>query len=368
MKLRYRILSVVGVVAIAAVTSFAVAVSYNSNCGAAVAPPADTPRMKAVMSRCYGSPAVLTVEEVARPAIGDHDVLVKVRAAALNPLDWHMMRGEPYFTRLMSGFGAPEDFRAGVDFAGTVEAVGSSVTRFKPGDEVYGGGDGAFAEYVAIREDRAIVHKPANLTFEQAAAVPIAAITALQGLRDQGRLQSGHEVLINGASGGVGTFAVQIAKAMGAEVTGVCSTRNIELVRSIGADHVVDYTREDFTKSGQLYDLVLDNVSSQPVSAIRRVLKPDGVYVIVGGTSRNPWIGPMLGPIKTAAMAPFADQQMGTFMARLNASDFEVLNDLMQAGKVTPVIDRRYPLSEIKAAMAYLETGRARGKVVVNMP
>jgi NADPH:quinone reductase-like Zn-dependent oxidoreductase len=254
----------------------------------------------------------------------------------------------------------------GVDFAGTVEAVGGNVKRFRPGDEVFGGRSGAFAEYVTIREDRALVLKPGNMTFEQAASVPIAAITALQALRDKGKIKSGQKVLINGASGGVGTFAVQIAKSFGAEVTGVCSTRNVEMVRSIGADHVIDYTQEDYTKSGQRYDLIIDNVGNHSLLVNRRVLNPDGIFVIVGGP-KGQWLGPLMRPIKALILSPFVGQEFVMLLAELRKDDLALLGDLMQAGKLKPVIDRRYRLSEVPAAIRYSEEGHARGKIVVGL-
>jgi NADPH:quinone reductase-like Zn-dependent oxidoreductase len=277
------------------------------------------------------------------------------------------MRGKPYFMRMMAGFGTPDEPRLGVDFAGTVEAVGPKVTKFKPGDEVFGGRTGAFGEYVTVREDRAVVLKPANLTFEQAAAVPIAAITALQALRDKGQVHPGQKVLINGASGGVGTFAVQIAKSFGAEVTGVCSTKNVAMVQALGADHVIDYTKEDFTQSGQHYDLILDNVGSHSLLEYRRALTPKGRVVIVGGAGGGSWIGPMDALIRAKMLSPFVSQQFSFILAELNQQDLTVLHDLMQTGKITPVIDRRYKLSEVPEAMAYLEEGHARGKVVINL-
>jgi NADPH:quinone reductase-like Zn-dependent oxidoreductase len=298
----------------------------------------------------------------------DDQVLVKVHAAAVNPLDWHYMRGSPYIMRLGTGLGAPDEPRLGVDFAGTVESVGKDVTRFKPGDAVFGGRTGAFAEFVTVREERALALKPANITFEQAAAVPIAAITALQGLRDKGRLQAGQKVLINGASGGVGTFAVQIAKALGAEVTGVCSTRNVDLVRGLGADHVIDYTRENFTASDQRYDLILDNVGNHSLREVRRALEPNGTLVIVGTSSKGNWVGPLWRPLKAMALSPFVSQELVNIMAQLDPRDLEVLADLMRSGKMTPVIDRRYSLSDVPAAVRYLEEGRARGKVIISVP
>ena len=277
------------------------------------------------------------------------------------------MRGTPYIMRIGSGLRKPKVTRLGVDYSGTVEAVGRNVTQFKPGDDVFGGRTGALAEYVSARADRAVVLKPANLTFEQAASVPIAAITALQGLRDKGKMQPGQKVLINGASGGVGTFAVQIAKTFGADVTGVCSTRNVEMVRSLGADQVIDYTREDYTRSDQRYDVILDNVGNRALLDNRRVLNPDGKYVLIGGGGPDDgrWIGPFVKPIAALVLSPFVSQDMGMMLADLNKNDLTFLGDLMQEGKVTPVIDRRYRLSEAPEAIRYLEEGRARGKVVI---
>src|SRR5436189_4965665 len=323
--------------------------------------------MKAVVYCDYGVPN-LKLQEIEKPTPADDQLLVKVRAASVNPLDWHFIEGTPYVMRAMGvGLRKPKDTRLGVDFAGTVEAVGKNVTKFKPGDEVFGGRTGAFAEYVCVRESRAVASKPANVTFEQAASVPIAAITALQGVRDKGKVQPGQKVLINGASGGVGTFAVQIAKTFGADVTGVCSTRNLDLVRSLGADHVIDYTKEDFTKSDQRYDVILDNVGTQPLSGFRRVLKPKGICVMIGGGGPNEgkWVGPMARPIKAMVMSPFIDQKMGMMMAQPSKEDLNILADLMQSGKVKPVIDRTYPLSQIADAIRYLEQGHARGKVII---
>jgi NADPH:quinone reductase-like Zn-dependent oxidoreductase len=366
MKLRYRILTGLGVVLALAIASLAITMSYDSPCGGPAAVPAGSESMHGVVNRCYGSPEVLKVEQLAKPTPADDQLLVKVRAAALNPVDWHSMRGSPYIMRMSSGLGAPKDPRVGVDFAGTVEAVGKNVTQFKPGDDVFGGADGAVAEYVVVRESRGVALKPANVSFEQAASVAVAAVTALQGLRDQGGIKPGQKVLINGASGGVGTFAVQIGKHFGAEVTGVCSTRNVELVRSLGADRVIDYTQQDFAKDTGYYDLILDNVGNRSLSDLRRALKPHGTLVIVGG-QKGDWIGPMMGVIKAAIVANFVDQKMGFFIARLNHDDMKLLGELMQAGKVTPVIDRRYPLTETAKAMEYLEAGRARGKVIVSL-
>ena len=333
-------------------------------------PAAGADRMKAIQHHEYGDVEVLKLEDVDKPAPAEDQVLVKVRAASVNPLDWHYMRGTPYLVRMEAGFGAPKEPRLGVDFAGVVEAVGAKVTNFKVGDEVYGGRTGALAEYVVVRAERAIVHKPSNVTFEQAAAVPIAGITALQSLRDKAGVKPGQKVLINGASGGVGTFAVQIAKWLGADVTAVCSGKNVELVRSLGADHVVDYTKDDFTKGAEHYDVVIDNVGvGHSLLAIRQVLTPNGKYVLVGGggPDEGNWIGPFGRIIAAWALNPFVSQEMGSFLAELTPKDLGVLADLMQSGKVKPVIDREYPLAQTADAIRYLEQGHARGKVVVRI-
>ena len=328
------------------------------------------PHMKAVVYTDYGSPDVLEIREIKKPVPNDDQVLIRVRAVAVNPLDWHFMEGTPYIMRALGvGLRKPKDPRLGVDLSGVVEAVGRNVTEFKVGDEVFGARSGAFAEYVCARADRAIVRKPANVTFEQAASIPVAAVTALQGLRDQGKVQRGQKVLINGASGGVGTFAVQIARSFGAEVTGVCSTRNVDLVRSLGAAHVIDYTKQDFTKSDQRYDVILDNVGNQPLSGFKRALKPNGICVMIGGGGPNDGglIGPMGRPIKALLMAPFMKQKMSMFMAEVTRKDLTILGDLIQNGNVTPVIDRTYPLSQIREAIEYLEKGHARGKVIITV-
>src|SRR5436189_6426840 len=338
----------------------------TNDCGKAGAP---TNPMKAIVYCDYGL-ANLKLEEIEKPVPNDDQILVRVRAASVNPYDWHFVEGTPYVMRAMGvGLRKPKDTRLGVDFAGTVEAVGKNVTKFKPGDEVFGGRTGAFAEYVCVRESRAVASKPANVTFEQAASVPIAAITALQGGRDKGKVQPGQKVLINGASGGGGTFAVQIAKSMGADVTGVCSTRNLDMVRSLGADHVIDYTKEDFTKGAERYDVILDNVANHSLSECRRVLNPNGKYVMIGGGGPNDsrWIGPFGRVINTMVLSPFVSQKMGMMMADANQKDLTVLGDMMQSGKVKPVIDRTYKLSEVPEAIRYLEQGHARGKVVITV-
>lgn len=367
MKLRYKIAGGTLIVLVVTLASLALAVSYTAECEPAPELSDKTESMKAIVLRCYGSPDVLTFEDVAKPVPGDNDVLVKVHAAAVNPYDWHGMRGSPYFMRLGMGIGKPKDVRIGVDFAGTVEAIGKDVTRFEVGDEVFGGAAGAFAEYVILGEDRGIAHKPANVSFEQAAAMGVAGITALQAVRDKGQVQPGQKVLINGASGGVGTFAVQIAKGLGAEVHGVCSTRNVEMVLSLGADHVFDYKKENYTESDQLYDVIVDMVGNHPVSANRGVLKPAGALVIVGGP-KGDWFGPLANPIKAMLTAPFVDQKLGMFIARFNKEDMATLADLMASGAVTPVIeDRRYALSETADAIRYSEEGHARGKIIITM-
>lgn len=321
--------------------------------------------MKAIVYCDYGSSDVLKLEDIEKPAPGDDQVLVKVRAASVNPLDWHYMRGTPYIMRLDGGLRKPKDTRLGVDFAGVVEAVGKNVTEFKPGDEVFGGRTGAFAEYVVIPERR-LARKPGNVSFEQAASVPIAALTALQALRDHGKVQPGQKVLINGASGGVGTFAVQIAKSMGAHVTGVSSTRNVELVQSIGADKVIDYTREDYTQGSESYDVIVDMVGNQSLSANRRVLGPKGIYVMVGGP-KGRWLAPIDRVAHMFVYSWFVDQKMGMMLAKITREDLTVLGELMETDKVTPVIDRRYTLNQLPEAVRYLEEGHARGKVVISV-
>jgi NADPH:quinone reductase-like Zn-dependent oxidoreductase len=349
------------------VLSLALAMSYTSPCGASPSPSAGATLMKGVVHRCYGSPDVARYEDIPKPAPADNEVLVRVHAASLNPLDWHDLSGSPYMIRLDDGFGKPKNPRLGVDFAGTVEAVGRGITQFKVGDEVFGGKFGALAEYVAVPMDRAFTLKPGNMSFEQAAAVPIAGITALQALRDKGHVHAGQKVLINGASGGVGTFAVQIAKSFGAEVTGVCSTRNVDLVRSIGADHVIDYTREDFTKGADRYDVIIDNVSTHSLLDYKRVLNPNGVYVIVGSAEPGNWFSWLESPIEGMILSSFGSQKFGMMLAELRKEDLATLAALMQSGKLTPVIDRTYKLSDVAEALRYLEKGHARGKVVVTV-
>lgn len=325
----------------------------------------ETP-MRAVTYCEYGGPEVLQVEAVEKPRPDEDQLLVRVRAASLNPYDVHFLHGTPYLMRLMgSGLRKPKFTGLGVDFSGVVEALGKNVTGFQPGDEVFGGHQGALAEYVVVSAAR-IARKPANVSFEEAAGVNIAGRTALQGLRDFGKLQPGEKVLVNGASGGVGTFAVQIAKHLGAEVTGVSSGRNVELVRSLGADHTIDYTRQDYTLGSARYDVILDNVGNHSFGANRQVLKPNGRYVMVGGP-KGRWIKPMDRVIGLGIYSRFVGQQMGMMMARTNEIDLPLLAELMQQGRVRVVIDRTYELGEVQDAMRHLETGHARGKVVVRI-
>ena len=339
----------------------------TNDCGKTAAP---TNPMKAIVYCDYGL-ANLKVEDIEKPVPTDEQVLVRVRAVSVNPYDWHFVEGTPKVMRAMGvGLRKPKDTRLGVDFAGTVEAVGKNVTKFKPGDEVFGGRGGAFAEYVCPRESRAIALKPSSLTFDQAASINIAGITALQGVRDKGRVEGGQNVLINGASGGVGTFAVQIAKSLGADVTGVCSTRNVDLVRSLGADRVIDYTKEDFTKGDQRYDVIIDNVANHSLSEFRRVLTPKGKYVMIGGGSANEqgFFGILMRPLQAMVYSKFISQEMGMMMADTSQKDLNVLADMMQSGKVKPVIDRTYEsLSQIPEAIRYVEEGHARGKVVITV-
>ena len=321
--------------------------------------------MRSVVRNRYGSPDVLEFEEIDKPDLTDDGVLVRVRAVSINPVDWYTMTGTPYVGRIQSGLRKPKSNRFGVDFAGTVEAVGKDVTQFRPGDEVFGGKNGAFAEYVCVRD--AVMAKPANLTFEQAAAVPVAALTALQGLRDKGQIQPGHKVLINGASGGVGTFAVQIAKSFGAEVTGVCSTRNVDRVRSLGADYVIDYTKEDFTQGDRRYDLMLDNAGSRSWSECKRVLTSQAILIIVGAPKGNSLLGPLSHIVKVRLAALRSSQKVMFFVAKMNKTDLMFLGELLETGKVMSVIERRYELSQIADAMRYLGEGHAQGKIVLTM-
>ena len=324
--------------------------------------------MKAIFSCEYGVEN-LQLQEIEKPTPKDNEVLVRVRAASINPVDGHLIRGA-WLMRPMSGMRKPKNTRFGTDFAGVVEAVGKDVSNFKPGDEVFGAKNGAVAGYICVNADRAVVMKPANVTFEQAGSVGVAGLTALQGLRDKGHIQAGQKVLVNGASGGVGTFAVQIAKSFDAEVTGVCSTRNVDLVKSIGADRVIDYTKEDFTKTDQRYDMIYDLVGNHSFSERRNILKPNGICVLagVGGAGLHPGMwGRVLRNFATAFKSNFTSQKFVTYIAKLTKDDLNVLRDLMQSGKVAPVIDRTYKMSETQAALRYLEEGHAHGKVVITI-
>ncbi|MGH8823594.1 MAG: NAD(P)-dependent alcohol dehydrogenase [Jiangellaceae bacterium] len=323
--------------------------------------------MKAIVQDTYGSADVLELRDIDKPEIGDDEVLVRVHAAGVDRGVWHLMTGQAYLIRLAGyGFRRPKNPVRGREVAGRVEAIGTNVTRFRPGDEVMGMSEGSFAEYARAREDT-LTAKPANLTFEQAAAVPISASTALQAVRDKGQVQPGQRVLIIGASGGVGTFAVQLAKAFGAEVTGVCSTAKVDLVRSIGADHVIDYTREDFADGGQRYDLILDIGGNRSLSHLRRALTREGTLVLVGGEGGGRWIGGMERQVQAIAISPFVRQGLKMFIAREHYEELQVLTELIEAGKVTPVIDRTFPLSEAPQAIRYLDEGQARGKIVITV-
>jgi NADPH:quinone reductase-like Zn-dependent oxidoreductase len=321
--------------------------------------------MKAIAQDRYGSPDVLELREVDKPVIESHQVLVRVHASSVNPVEWYRVMG-PYFARIWEGLRKPKSTAIGADLAGRIEAVGRDVTEFQPGDDVFGTSGGSWAEYAPAREAR-LVRKPANLSFEEAAAVPIAAITALQALRDKGRVQPGQKVLINGASGGVGTFAVQLAKSFGAEVTAVCSTRNVELVRSLGADVVVDYTQEDFTQRAERHDLLLDIAGSRSLSELRRVLTPDATVVLVGAKMTNRGLGPLSHLVGTRLASLGRSQTVTFFIAKITKEDLVFLHELLAAGKVKPVIDRRYELSQVSDALRYLGEGHAQGKVVITV-
>lgn len=323
--------------------------------------------MKAIVCEKYGAADVLKLDEVDEPVADDDHVLVRIRAASLNPYDWHLLTGLPYVGRLSMGLLRPKHTGLGADLAGEVEAVGKNVTEFRPGDEVFGEIiSGAFAEYACVSAD-SVAPKPSNLTFEQAAALPMVGFTALQGLRDVGGIQPGQRVLINGASGGVGTLAVQVAKSLGAEVSGVCSARNVELVRSLGADHVIDYTQEDFTGGEQRYDLMFDLVGNRTLSECRRILSPKGAYVSCFGRPDRRWVGPMAQLLQIAVLSPFVSHKLVTWVAKPSKEDLFELKDLVETGQVKPVIDRTYTLDEVPEAIRYLEQGHARGKVVIRV-
>lgn len=347
-------------------TALIVAYWMSDNaCGAPVATPENP--VKAIVFCEYGSADVLALQTIEKPVPKDDEVLVRVHTAAVNPLDWHFMRGTPYLIRLMTGLRVPKFTRLGADFAGTVAAVGENVTRLQPGDEVFGYEFGAFGEYLTVHQDGPIVEKPPGVTFDEAASSPLVGMTALQALRDAGGIEEGDRVLINGASGGIGTFAVQIAKHHGAYVTGVCSTRNLELVRSLGADAVIDYTQENFTDGERRYDLIVDLVGNHSLSDLRQVMQPDGKAVLVGDADIGDWIGPLVGPVKALAYSPFVSQKFASFLTQPNQADLEFIGQLMQTGEVTPVIGRRYTLGEVPDAIRYVEGGHARGKVLISV-
>ncbi len=329
--------------------------------------PAANP-MKAIVYCDYGL-ANLKVADIEKPVPTDEQVLVRVHAASINPYDWHFVEGTPYIMRAGVGLRKPKSTRLGVDFAGTVESVGKNVTQFKPGDEVFGGKTGALAQYICPRAAGSVALKPAGLSVEQAASLNIAGITALQAVRDKGKVEPGQKVLINGASGGVGTFAVQIAKSFGADVTGVCSTRNIELVQSLGADHVIDYTKDDFIKGAERYDVLIDNVGNRSLSECRSVLKPNGIYVLIGGGGANEqgFLGGLAKALNAVVYSKFVKQKMGMMMADSNQKDLALLADMVQSGKMKPVIDKTYQLADVPEAIRYLEAGHARGKVIITV-
>jgi NADPH:quinone reductase-like Zn-dependent oxidoreductase len=327
--------------------------------------------MRAIICRGYGPPdEVLELTDVEEPAVAGDEVRVRVHATSINAADWHIIRAAPSIARLQMGLRKPSFTVPGCDFAGVVDATGTNVTTVHPGDEVFASsfmhGFGAFAERVSVSE-RLVARKPSNLTFEQAAAVPLAAMTALQGLRDHGHLQAGHDVLIVGGSGGVGTFAVQIAKALGAEVTAVCSTANTDMVRSLGAGHVIDYTKSDFTDGSRRYDLILQAAGTSSARACRRALTPTGTLLQISGTSDNRWIGPLFRIVSGSLLSPFVSQTITSFTVQPNREDLELIGSLIEAGTVTPVIDRTFPLSDLHDAVRHVEAGHARGKVVVTV-
>ena len=368
MKLRSKIFLSLGAVFVVGIATLMITLSHESPCPQAPLLAAGTDSMRAITHRCYGSPGkALALERIAKPRPAAGEILIRIRAASVNPYEWHMVTGKPYVMRLGTGIGTPDYPRVGYDMAGIVEAVGEGVTRFKPGDEVFGGASGALAEYALAREDGDVVAKPPEVAFEDAAALLIAGGTALEALRDHGHIAAGQKVLINGASGGVGTYAVQLAKAFGAEVTAVCSTRNVEMVRSLGADHVIDYTRENFTEGTARYDLIVDNVGNHGFFDLRGVMKPEGSLVAVSGPKDNPFLGPIARIIRMKLLAPFIEQKLVFFVADVDAPDLELFAKLMREGKLKSVIDRRYPLEQAGAALDYIGSRHARGKVLITL-
>ncbi len=371
MKLRYKIMNGLLGFIFLSISALAITLSYTTDCEdidglSALNSANSVEKMRAVVHQCYSSSNDLKVAQVDKPVPAADEVLVKIHAAGVNPLDYHMMRGAPYIMRLGSGIGQPETSILGADFSGVVESVGKDVTRFKVGDAVFGGSRGSFSDYLTIGQDQGIVHKPAEVTFQQSATVAVAAATALQALRDQGQLKAGEKVLINGASGGVGTYAVQIAKSMGAEVYGVCSGRNVDMVKSLGADHVFNYKQENYTEGEQTFDVIIDMISNHSISDNRKVLKPGGRYVIVGGAKGN-WFGPLAQPIGAMIQDSFVEEKLIFFVAHFDQQDFEFLAELMASGKMRPVIDQVFPLEQVPAAISYSESGRAKGKIVIQI-
>jgi NADPH:quinone reductase-like Zn-dependent oxidoreductase len=369
MKLRNKVFLSLGGILVVGIAGLMITLSHESPCPSAPAVAEGTETMRAIMHRCYGAPGqALVVERIAKPKPAAGEILIRIHVASVNPYEYHMVTGKPYVMRLGSGLGAPEQFRVGYDMAGTVEAVGENVTTFKVGDEVFGGAHGALADYALVREKNAdLVVKPEGVSFEDAASLLIAGGTALEALRDYGHIAAGQKVLINGASGGVGTYAIQLAKTFGAEVTAVCSTRNVELVRSLGADHVIDYTKEDFTEGKQQYDLIVDNVGNHDFLDLRHAVTPTGTIVTVSGPKTNNFLGPITRILKMKMLAPYIDQKLVFFVADVDAPDLQLFADLMREGKLKTVIDRRYSLEQAGEALDYIGTGRARGKVVITV-
>ncbi|WP_210330497.1 NAD(P)-dependent alcohol dehydrogenase [Aliikangiella sp. G2MR2-5] len=368
MKLRYKIGGTFfSLIALTLITT-AFSISYTSDCPNSTKTNSNNNanKMLAIVQECYGSTEVLKLAQIDKPVPKANEVLVKVHTAAINPLDWHFMKGSPYIMRFMKGIGAPEEFRTGVDYAGVVEQVGKDVSKFKPGDRVFGARTGAFAEYVTVDEDRGIAHLPQRISFDTAAAIPVAGLTALQAVRDQGLIKPGQKVLINGASGGVGTMAVQLAKSFGAEVTGVCSTRNLEMVKSLGADRVIDYKQSNYTLLNNRYDLIVDMVGNHSILSNLDVLTPNGRLVSVGG-DKGDWIAPLKRPIASMIVAPFVDQAVISFVSEVKQKDLEFLINQVYENKMNSQIDREYQLRDIGKAIDYLATRRARGKVLIQV-
>ena len=369
MKLRNKIFLSLGALLVVGIAALMITLSHETACPPPAPVVAGAETMRAIIHRCYGAPGeVLALERITKPKPAAGEILVRIHVASVNPYEYHMVTGKPYIMRLGSGIGAPHEYRVGYDMAGVVEAVGENVTQFKVGDEVFGGAHGALAEYALVREkDADLVAKPAEVSFEDASALLIAGGTALEALRDYGHVAAGQKVLINGASGGVGTYAVQLAKAFGAEVTAVCSTRNVELVRSLGADHVIDYTRENFTEGAQQYDLIVDNVGNHGFLDLRRVVKPTGTVVTVSGPKTNNFLGPIARILRMKMLAPFIDQKLEFFVSDIDVPELALFAQLMREGKLKTVIDRRYALEHVGAALDYIGSGRARGKVVITL-